>query len=93
MKLRLVRAADKAQSSAEEIRDRQSKFDVQQQGYLDDAMRRAGREWERRFDCGSSGKIRELLDQDVADLTFMERSEVVIISSVWKWSVVFGSGQ
>jgi hypothetical protein len=26
------------------------------------------------FNCGSSGKIRKLLDQDVADLEFMERS-------------------
>ncbi len=74
MKHRLQRAADKALSSAEELRDRQSKFDVQERGYLDDAIRLAGAEWARRFDCGSSGKIRELLDQDVADLTFMERS-------------------
>ena len=58
MKLRLVSAAEKAQNSAEELRDRQCKFDVQERGYLDDAR---------------AGKNRELLDQDVADLEFMER--------------------
>jgi hypothetical protein len=38
-------AADKAQVSAEELRDRQSKFWVQEQGYVDDAKRLAAAEW------------------------------------------------
>ena len=57
MKLRLVSAAEKAQNSAEELRDRQCKFDVQERGYLDDA--RAGKKRKSK--------------QDVADLEFIER--------------------
>ena len=66
-------AAENARSSAEELRDRQSKFDAQEQGYVDDARRLAAAEWAKRHDCGSSGRIRELLDQDVADLEFRLR--------------------
>ena len=42
---RLQIVADKAQVSAEELRDRQSKFWVQEQGYVDDAKRLAAAEW------------------------------------------------
>jgi hypothetical protein len=57
MNKRLVSAAEKAQSSAEELRDRQCKYDVQERGYLDDA--RAGKKRKSK--------------QDVADLEFVER--------------------
>jgi hypothetical protein len=44
---RLQIAVDKVLVSAEELRDRQSKFWVQEQGYVDDAKRLLAAEWAR----------------------------------------------
>ena len=74
-------AAEKARSSAEELRDRQAKFDAQEQDKLDDAKRLAAAEWatkkisKRYLTCGSGGMVRELSwqDQVVADLEWALR--------------------
>ena len=90
--IRLQIAAKHARSSAEELRDRQAKFDAQEHGYVDNAIRLQQQEWAFIHNCGSSGTIRKLLDQNVADLEFCNRQRENMKRGQAEWRECFIQG-